>query len=210
MALPDNRIRYPSTKIDFVNEVGTTGQDHDSYPAPLQQARFDHLRMTLIGLLSQQSSFSEPTQKREGTPWLDLNNGVLKIYLNGAWRPYSDAIQVASNADGTAYTLTDWYQYTSAALTLIEPEICFGGTITQDGVYSITIPESLQSKVSKFAQVFFYANGLLYDPRNISLVGSPFPSTILLQVAPPENSTYFVNIKRMPSSTFITTDVPQP
>jgi hypothetical protein len=210
MALPDNRIRFPSTKIDFGTEVGTTGQDHDNYPAPLQQARFDHLRMFLIGLLSQQSSYTEPTQRRDGTPWLDLNTNVLKIYLNGAWRPFSDAIQLGSLPSGEAYTLSDWFGTTNDTLSQLSPEICFGGVITAADVYTLKIPENLQPFINRSAQVFFYANGLFYDPRSISLVGTPNPTTISLSMAPPQGSAYFVNIRRMPNSTFYSLDVPQP
>jgi hypothetical protein len=213
-SLPDNRIRFPGPKIDFEADVGTTGQDHDNYPAPLAQARFDHLRMALIGLLSQQSSFSEPTQKREGTPWFDLNTQTLRIYKNGVWRDYSTAIQLATDVEGMPFTLQDWYEEVSAALSTFAPEVCFGGTFTEDGTLSLTIPSTLQSKVHPASAVFLYVNGQFYDPRAITLSGSPYPTTITL---PSEYATlinrgagYFVNIRKIPISTFYTADVPQP
>lgn len=179
-SLPDNRIRFPGPKIDFESDVGTTGQDHDNYPAPLAQARFDHLRIALIGLLSQQSSHSEPTQKREGTPWFDLNTQTLRIYKNGVWRNYPEALQLATDIEGMPYTLQDWYEEVSAALSTFAPEVCFGGVFTEDGTLSLTIPSTLQSKVNPSSAVFLYVNGQFYDPRSISLSGTPYPTTITL------------------------------
>lgn len=213
-SLPDNRIRFPGPKIDFASEVGTTGQDHDNYPAPLAQARFDHLRMTLIGLLAQQSSYSEPSQKRDGTPWFDLNTQTLLIFKDGAWVNYSEVVQLATTTVGTPFTLQDWYEEVSAALSTFAPEVCFGGTFTEDATLSLTIPSTLQSKVDPTSTVFLYVNGQFYDPRTITLTGSPYPTTITL---PPEYATlinrgagYFVNIRKIPVSTFYTADVPQP
>ena len=114
MALPDNRIRLPAVKIDFANDVGLASQDHDTYPPAGGQARFDHMRMYLIGLLSQQSSYDEPTQKRDGTPWFDYNTLSLKIWLDGSWRPYSDTIQLTDELN-----LTQWYSQVSLALSTL-------------------------------------------------------------------------------------------
>ena len=50
MSIPDNRLRFSSTKIDFANDVGIASQDHDNYPPPQGQARFDHMRMVVIAL----------------------------------------------------------------------------------------------------------------------------------------------------------------
>jgi len=213
-SLPDNRIRFPGPKIDFANDVGTTGQDHDNYPAPLAQARFDHLRMALIGLLAQQSSYSEPTQKRDGTAWFDLTTQTLRIYKNGTWHDYSEVLQLSTDIEGKPYTLQQWYEDVSASLSTFAPEVCFGGVFTVDGTLSLTIPSSLQSKVDPLATVFLYINGQFYDPRSIQLSGTPHPTTITL---PSEYATlinrgghYFVNIRKIPVSTFYTADVPQP
>lgn len=92
--LPDNRLRLQAPAIDFTNNVGITGQDHDNYPAPNQQARYDHLRMYLIALLANQSSYSAPTQYREGTLWFNLNTNELLIMHNGSWTSMLDVIKV--------------------------------------------------------------------------------------------------------------------
>lgn len=115
MAAPDARIHLPGSPIDFPTDVGTTGQDHDTYPSPDTQARFDHMRMYLIGLLANQASIGtdEPTQYREGTWWFDLTEGAMKIRKGDAWVPAGDGILVA---DGV--TLGDFYtQFQSLGLT---------------------------------------------------------------------------------------------
>ena len=91
MTTPDQRIRLPGAKINFSTDVGTTGQDHDTFPAP-GQARYDHMRMYLLGLLSNQASYSEPTQYREGSFWFDLNTLTFKIYVNDSWSSLSETI----------------------------------------------------------------------------------------------------------------------
>lgn len=78
MALPDNRIRFPGPEVDFTNDVGLTGKEHDTFPAP-GPIRFDHIRSFLIGLLSNQASFLEPIEFRFGTLWFDFNNNIFKF-----------------------------------------------------------------------------------------------------------------------------------
>lgn len=103
---PDNRIRFPSSPLDFATAVGVTGQDHDHYPQPSTQARYDWMRMMMIGLLSHQSSYHPPTQFREGTVWMDLNIPALKVMMNGTWEHIAKAIIVASG-DTAALSLSD-------------------------------------------------------------------------------------------------------
>lgn len=111
--LPDNRLRFPAPTIDFDTEVGTTGQDHDNYPSPNTQARYDWMRMCLLALLSHQASYQAPTQYRDGTVWYDLNTLEFKVWsggtTDGSWVPLAAAINVA--LDGTApIFLSDFYQ----------------------------------------------------------------------------------------------------
>jgi hypothetical protein len=100
--MQDNRIRLSSAKIDFDSEFGNLGQDIDGYPPEGGQARFDHMRSVLLGLLAQQSSVNEPSQRRNGTPWFDLNTGSLKIWSDGEWRDYAEVIKIGSGS------LKDW------------------------------------------------------------------------------------------------------
>lgn len=113
MPLPDQRIRLSAPTIDFDTQVGVTGQEHDNYPAPRTQARFDHMRLYLIGLLCQQASYDPPVEYREGTPWFDLNTMSLKIRKAEAWRPYADALEVE---DGIS--LSTFYQQFKTTLKI--------------------------------------------------------------------------------------------
>jgi hypothetical protein len=113
--LPDNRIRIPAPLIDFENDVGETGQDHDRYPEP-GQSRYDWMRMVLIGLLANQSSYSAPVNFRKGSFWFDLNSNVLKIRTGDGvagteWSETSIAIEVSPGL-----TLDNWFQAVSASL----------------------------------------------------------------------------------------------
>ena len=104
--LPDNRLRFQPATIDFTNQVGLTGQNHDNYPAPNTQARYDWMRMCIIALLSSQSSHLEPEEFRDGSLWFDLNTSTLKIRSNNDWRPISEVIEVSQN---TGITLDNLY-----------------------------------------------------------------------------------------------------
>ncbi len=210
MPLPDNRIRLSSVKIDFATEVGIASQDHDDYPPPQGQARFDHMRMFLIGLLSQQSSYDEPTEKRDGTPWFDLNTLALKIWYNGEWQSYSNAIQLSINGD-TIVTLQSWYESVVDSLASLAPELFFGGTCTISGVSDIPIPTTLQSQIYSDSRAFVCVNGQTIDPREVQFIGSPNPTTLRLTTIELEaNDNFAVTIRRVPSTSFITSNVVVP
>jgi hypothetical protein len=199
MTLPDNRIQLPPTKIDFDTQVGVTGQVHDDYPSPQGQARFDHMRIYLIGLLSQQSSFDPPSQKRDGTPWFDLNELSLKISLNNVWLPYSDAIKIGG------MSLSDWYTNVETALVGIAPEIFFSGVCTQQGVVDIPIPTEYQVLISAESKAFVTINRThQFTPLEVQFIGSPNPTTIRLLNAELEaDDTFAVSIRRIPNSNFL-------
>lgn len=210
MTLPDNRIRLSSAKIDFETEVGVASQDHDTYPESGGQARFDHMRMYLIGLLSQQSSFLQPAQKRDGTPWFDLNTLSLKIWRNGTWELYSDAIPLEIDGE-TIVTLRQWYQSVSGTLESLVSELFFAGTCTLTGVSDITIPVDIRSQIYSDSRAFVFVNGQSIDPREVQFVGSPNPTILrLLTVELEANDTFTVSIRRIPSSSFMSTNVVVP
>ena len=168
--LPDNRLRYPAGPINFITDIGLTGQDHDNYPEAGTQPRYDWMRCNLIALLSQQSSYDEPTQYREGTPWFDLNEMALKIRRNGDWVPYSNAVLLE---DG--YTLADFY--TEFKALGIVPELRFDGTAVGTTTTIDLTPGAIQATAGKTnltADVFI--NGILVDPDNVSVA----PSQIVL------------------------------
>lgn len=211
MALPDNRIRLSATKIDFANDFGVTGQDIEDYPPEAGQARFDHMRSVILGLLSQQSSFDEPIQKRDGTPWFDLNNMVLKIWRNSEWQLYSDAIPLAEDGDGNVTTLSDWFASVSESLSSLAQEIVFSGSSSSDSLTLINIPESLRDLLYSDSRPIVYINGLLIDPRNTRLEPSALPTAVkLTDVTLDSGDEFTVFIRRIPSSSFYTPSVSIP
>lgn len=217
MTLPDNRIRLPSPKIDFDAEVGTTGQRHDTYPAPQEQARFDHLRMYLIGLLSQQSSYEPPDatasselgQYRDGTPWFDLNELTLKIRYNNEWRPLSEVISVRQDeTGGSVMSLSQLADTVLQTLPNITPDIVYNGVCTNNNVSVIPIPAELRTYIGPSSRALVYVNGLLLDPRNTALQPLSDPAQInLVGTALSSGDTFTVNIRYVPAETFYTPTV---
>jgi len=208
MTLPDNRIRLPSTKIDFTADVGDTGQDHDSYPPPQGQARYDHMRMFLMGLLAQQSSYTEPTQYRDGTTWFDLNDSTIKIRSGNEWVHLSDVISVQQASGTSTQSLTEFVTQVLAAIPNITPEVVYSGVATSDNVTSIPIPESLRSGLNSESRPFVYINGSLIDPRNTRLEPGDNPSTVILVADNLDTGDLFtVNIRYVPSATFYSQSV---
>jgi len=166
MSLPDNRMRFPAPLIDFVNDVGVTGQDHDNYPDAGQQPRYDWMRMTLISLLSLQSSYSQPTQYRIGTPWFDLNTNTLKIYNGTDFVPIAEVISTGLvDGSSSAVSLADWLTSADSILSQLTHKITFSGSASQDTAI-IPIPESIRSYIADTARPIVYADGILIDPRN--------------------------------------------
>lgn len=212
MPTPDNRIRLPSAKIDFATDVGLASQDHDNYPPPQGQARFDHMRMFLSGLLAQQSSFSEPTQYRDGTPWFDLNTLQLKIRTGGAWVPYANTIALEEDEDGNITSLADWFNSVSTSLGNLAPEITFSGVCTADNQTTINIPESLRTYLFTDSRTFVYQNGLLLDPRNSRLNPGGSPTSVQLLAGDELNNgdSFIIMIRRIPAETYYTPTVSVP
>jgi hypothetical protein len=206
MAAPDNRLRFSSTKIDFVTDVGLSGQDHDNYPPPQGQARFDHMRMLMIAVLSQQSSFDEPTEYRQGTPWFDLNSQTLKIRKGSEWVKFSETIPVGvPDGSGLYTTLEEWYDAVNAALTGVAQEVVFSGSSTADGIQSIEIPLSLRPFIYDDTRCFIHKNGLMQDPRNHTILGG---TTIKMSNYQLDIGDVFtVVLKRVPSNSFYTPSV---
>jgi hypothetical protein len=207
---PDNRLRFPSTLIDFPNDVGTTSQDHDSYPPPQGQARYDHFRMVMIALLSQQSSYEAPTQYRNGTPWFDLNTNVLKIRSGGAWVSYADVIALgdADPTSGSYLTLSEWFDTTNVAISSLAQEITFSGVSTADSVTDITIPASLQTLLYSDTRCFLYINGVLADPRDCSIIN--LTTIRLSNISLDTDDEFTVILRRVPSNSFYAPTVSVP
>ena len=165
--------------------------------------------MFLIGLLAQQSSSSEPTEYRDGTPWLDLTEGILKIRFNGAWVPYSQVISVEQDESGAnTKTLAEFYTEIEEALTNLSPEITFSGSASADGVTLIPIPASLRTYIFANSRPFVYINGELIDPRNTRIQPGATPTAIILtNVTLSTGDTFTVSIRRIPDATFYSESV---
>jgi hypothetical protein len=215
MSLPDYRIRFPAPLIDFSTEVGLTGQDHDNYPAPGAQARYDHLRLYLIGLLGNQASFQQPSEFSTGTIWLDLSDqitestaGGLKIYNNNQWNDIASSISLR---DGTSSTsLEDWYvNEASVILKSLSPEIFFGGRCTTTGLSKIPIPTSLNQYINdRESRIFLTVNGSAIDPREIAITAVGAQKYVdISPSAFDANDEFFVTIRRIPNQTFYTESV---
>ena len=168
--LPDNRLQFPPTKINFAEDVGLTGQLHDSFPGPNQQPRFDWLLSWFVALLANQSSYNEPTQYRSGTLWFDLNTNTLKIWIgsvaDGQWQAIAESVAVP-DALGNAMPLTQWVTAANLALSGSAPVVTFGGECISPSNTEINIPVPLQQYINiEKTRPFVYINGLLIDPRN--------------------------------------------
>tara|TARA_R110000751_G_scaffold67485_3_gene137772 strand:+ start:203 stop:817 length:615 start_codon:yes stop_codon:yes gene_type:complete len=201
MTLPDQRIRLTATKVDFTNDVGTTGQAHDSFPAP-GQARFDHMRMFLIGLLSNQASYDEPLQYRDGTIWFDLNTNAFKVNIGGNWKLISDAVNI--DPTDTTVTLSSWYETVNSVIQGFIPEVTFSGDATST-TNLIPIPVSLGT--SNLNRCFVWVNGLLLDPRKCEISGE---SVRLINSTVKSGDRYTIVLKKMLAADFYTPDTSAP
>lgn len=195
----DNRIRFDAPLIDFVNTVGVTGQAHDDYPMPDSQARFDHLRIFLIGLLSSQSSANPPTQYRDGTWWFDLNTNTIKIRSNDQWVNLSSAIKLDLNVDNSVLSLQDWYDSASSIIKSFQTDILFRYNITSSNISSLPIPSNLQNKITPGSIALVYVNGILLDPFVTTIEPELSPSLINLPYQLTVGDLVTVIIKYIPS-----------
>lgn len=204
--IPDNRLRFSSALINFTTEVGLASQDHDNYPQPQSQARYDHMRMVVIALLSQQSSYDEPTEFRDGTPWFDLNSQTLKIRKNGEWANYADVIGLGEpGTNGLYTTLSEWYDSVKTAVSTLTQEVVFNGQCTTDDITSIPIPESLRQFVHDDTRCFLHVNGLLIDPRSCTIIGN---ATIFLSgIALDSGDEFTAILRRVPADSYHTPTV---
>lgn len=224
MSLPDCRIKFPPPLVDFVNDVGVTGQPHDSYPAPGQQARYDWMRLYLIGLLSNQACAEEPSNYREGTLWFDVSSEtlgpVLKIRRNDNWVSLSDAI------DLQGVSLTDWFVYANSILASAAPELYFYGSVTSSNTSQIQIPTLLHTKMYADTRAFVTINPsspqlqsaanqnvqglvqyrpIILGPQDVDIVSYTISlKSIILE----QGDTYMVSLRRIPDNCYISATVP--
>ena len=200
----DHRIRFSPVLTDFTNDVGVTGQDHDTYPSPGQQARYDWMRLYLIGLLSCQSSDDPPSQYREGTLWFDLKDVTMKVRQNGAWVSLSQAIKLADTQNANdPLTLQDWYDAINEDIESLRSEVFFYGNIQSVNATLIPIPTNLLGELTPVSRPFVYIDGVLINPALTSLEPGPNPTAIgVPSGALTQGSDFTVTIKSIPSDNF--------
>ena len=173
----DNRIQFPPTEVDFDGVVGTTGQDHDTFPAPGQPPRFDWMRSVIIGLLANQSSDDPPTQYRVGTLWFNRTKQALFIWDGSAFVSVASHIAMMESTDGTILSLADWFLLVQDKLESIQPRITFSGYCLANNAQIIPVPEAVRDEIEYVYELLHplvYINGMLVDPRLTSFsVGCP-------------------------------------
>jgi len=208
MTLPDSRLRFPTSLLDFDAEVGLTGQGHESWPSAGAQPRWDWMLIWLISLLSNQASYETPTEYRDGSLWFDLNTLSLKIYSDSAWRGLADVIAISEGETSeTTKSLTQYLEEIQPAVESITPSMTWSGTCTSESVTTLTVPSSLRSHVViGRSRPLIYKNGLLLDPRlcnfsSISFIDLTGDLTI------EADDTYTVIVQNIPNSMFTVADV---
>lgn len=164
--IPDNRIKLQPTEVDFVNDVGVTGQQHDHYPSPDSAPRYDWMRLYLIGLLSNQSSIGEqPLNFRDGTLWYDKETGEYKYHDSDneqTFMPLANGIKIDTTS------LSNIIDDLRNSVGLMRRTATFSGVSNID-TNIINIPSNIQEVASESDNYpILYKNGLLIDPRLVS------------------------------------------
>jgi len=200
MSAPDYRILFPSTKVDFNNDVGTTGQDHDDYPSPDTQARYDWMRLYLIGLLSCQASEDQPTNYRTGTPWFSLAQMAYKYFDGSNFEHISKGILVPDDVtdEDSLGNLHDWAQAVTSKVDSITRRAVFSGEARSDSSV-INMPASVQAVAAENDnRPFVYKNGKLQDPRLTDFnSGCPTCIELLGDAVLEEGDTFTVVIEKV-------------
>jgi hypothetical protein len=199
MSTPDYRIRFDAPRIDFDNNVGNLSQDIDNYPQPNSQARYDHMRMVILGLLANQASENEPSQYREGSLWFDLKTEELKIRKGENWVDISESISL-----GEDLSLKSWYESTSESLKSIKSEIIYHGTVISLGITSIPIPQTVRKFIDNNSVPLVYLNGILLETQSVAINSIINPTAINISSQNvPQNSKFTVIIKNLPTTNYI-------
>lgn len=195
MAIPDFRIRFPSSKINFVEDVfagSPDGQDVNDFPAPGEQARYDWMRMVVIGLLANQSSYEEPINYKIGTLWMDLNDNFYKYFNGESFASASDAIAIGD------MSLTDWSEVVNETVGKVTEAASFSGTSNSNGVTEINVPENaLAAAEYENNHPIMYKNDLLVDPRQTSFNPERTKVLLLDGLELRRNDTFTILIQRM-------------
>ena len=160
--LPNYTIRFPSTKIDFENDVhggSSDGQDINNYPEP-GQARYDWMRMVVIGLLANQSSEEEPTNRKIGTLWMNLNDNFFKYFNGEEFTEFAEAIRIGD------MNLDEWTKLAEDTIGKTTESATFSGVIETTNITEIDVPnDALKAASYENNHPVLYLNQLMIDPR---------------------------------------------
>ena len=162
--------------------------------------------MFLIGLLSCQSSNSEPNEHREGTWWFDTTENIMKIYSNDAWIDVSKIIKLDIDSNGDAVTLQDWYDAIHETIQTIQSELCFQSVIVSTGVTLIPIPPTFLSLVVPGSQAFVAVNGVGINPLLTTLESGITPTAVKVPTVLNIGDKISIVIKFISSSRFYPTE----
>ena len=153
----NNQIRFPNDTIDFINDVGLTGQDHDSYAEPGTVSRYDWMQMIVLGLLAQQASNKKPENFRVGTLWFNLQKFAYECSDDNDFFNISEFIKVIST------NLQEWTLDIDEKIEKYMPTGTFSGTVAND-TSVINIPNQLQKISISPNKPYVFKNGLLINP----------------------------------------------
>jgi hypothetical protein len=164
----NNQIRLPVPIINFPVDVGLTGQDHDNYAQPGTHPRYDWMRSILLGLLSNQASYDEPTQYRPGTIWFKLTDLMFRSMKDGRFGDISECIKAP-----TDQSLYDWAEDIDEKRNKYIQTGTFSG-ISHHQLSVIRIPEELQPISKAPNRPYLFKAGLLANPSLVRFgIGCP-------------------------------------
>jgi len=198
MTIPDYRIRFPSDKIDFDEDVygnSPDGQDVNDYPAA-GQARYDWMRMVVMGLLANQSSEDEPLNYKIGTLWMNLNDEFYKYFNGEEFSEVANAIRIGD------MNLREWSELAEETIGKVTEAASFSGTAEVNHVTEIDIPDAaITSAAYLNNHPVIYVNNLLIDPRltsfNIDRSKVMLLDNEIGSLELKKNDTYIVLIQRL-------------
>jgi hypothetical protein len=160
--IPDYKIRLPSDLIDFEEDVhggSLDGQQINDFPQP-GQARWDWMRMVILGLLANQSSEDEPINYKIGTIWMNLNDNFYKYFDGENFEEIARAVRMGE------MNLEDWGEAVEDTVGKVTEAATFSGTIETTGVTEVDIPsDALAAAAYPNNHPVLYLNQFLIDPR---------------------------------------------
>ena len=171
MTTGDNRIRLDQTPVDDTVR-DKTGQEHDSYPAPNTQARFDFMQGYLIGLLSHQSSEEEPFEKHPGMTWFSKKMLKYMAWWEDEFQHLSKfiGVEVENDDEVNVVSIQELASEIMSNMQYVGPRVIWSGVFTNDENNEIPIPEEYQATASiETMHPLVYLNGKLLDPRNTNI-----------------------------------------